>query len=352
MLNRRRRLKAPVSTAGDSRIVHVGPDVQHPGGMATVINTLVEARVGGAGVAVASWTPVSFAARLGAAFSALATIARLAPGTVVHFHLSERGSFIREGMMIGVGRARGLSTVATLHGADFVGFAERHPRLVAWTLTRCDAILALSGPMESMARRCSPDSEVVRVVNPVHVEASPTAAGAGAPIVLFAGEVGLRKGVDVLLEAWPTVREQVPRATLRIIGPATEWTPPASEGVAVCPPLSRAQIRSEMKASRLVVLPSRAEALPMVLLEAMAMARPFVSTNVGDISLLTDHGAGLAVQVGDAGALADAIVRLLQEPASATEMGQRGRTLCQEQFSTEALSRKMTSVYANLEGLR
>jgi len=74
------------------------------------------------------------------------------------------------------------------------------------------------------------------------------------------------------------------------------------------------------------VLPSLSEACSNGLLEAIATGLPVVATNVGgNASFVDDEVTGLLVPVGEPGALAKAIIRLVQEPARAKRLAARGR---------------------------
>lgn len=81
------------------------------------------------------------------------------------------------------------------------------------------------------------------------------------------------------------------------------------------------QVRDEIVQSRVMVLPSRVEGLPVVIMESFALGRPVISTTVGGIPELVEHGrSGWLVPPGDARHLADAIEHALKVPA--TELSQ------------------------------
>jgi glycosyltransferase involved in cell wall biosynthesis len=84
----------------------------------------------------------------------------------------------------------------------------------------------------------------------------------------------------------------------------------------------------------------------MVLLEAMASARPFVSTPVGGIPSLSD--GGLLVPVGDPGALADALITLLSDPEAARKLGQAGQSYCDTAQSIRVVDARLRDLYDEL----
>ena len=89
---------------------------------------------------------------------------------------------------------------------------------------------------------------------------------------------------------------------------------------------SAAGVADRLRAARAMVLPSSAEGLPVVVMEALALGRPVVSTFVAGIPELLDGSCGWRVPAGDPAALADALVEVLQaDPARLDDMGQVGR---------------------------
>ena len=266
---------------------------------------------------------------------------------VIHAHVAKGGSVARKGLLLALGRRRGFATAATIHGSSFGDFAERHPRITGALLRQCDIVLTLSSELEDHVRRLAPSVPVARVPNPVAVDADITGAETSDPIVVFAGEVGVRKGVDVLAQAWPAVRFAVPAARLVVAGPRTRLELPSLDGVELLGPVPREQIRELMRSARLVVLPSRAEALPMALLEAMAVGRPFVSTPCGDIPGLASGGGGVIVPVGDAAALGTAMIAFLADPDMAGRAGRAAHAHCARHLSITGLRVQMNQHYAD-----
>jgi glycosyltransferase involved in cell wall biosynthesis len=325
---------------------HFGPDPATVGGMASVIRVLVDHDVGGEHVdSHATWRPREprATARLFAASARV--LLRIPAGEVAHVHLSERGSFLREGALLALARRRGLVTVATIHGASFAPFAQRHPRLVRTVLRHAQLITCLDPETRDLVQRLVPRGHCEVVPNPVVVPARFPPADGTDELVLFAGEIGLRKGADILCRAWPLVAAQRPHAHCLIVGPITDYAPPPTARLEVQSPVYPPEMPHLLQRARVIALPARAEAMPMILTEAMSLARPFVSTPVGAIPELARAG-GMLVPVGDHTALAQRLTELLADPALARAIGERGRAHCLQTRSVQVIDARLRELYS------
>jgi glycosyltransferase involved in cell wall biosynthesis len=208
--------------------------------------------------------------------------------------------------------------------------------------------------------------EVVTVV-PSGVDTaffSPEGPTDGPPVVAFVGRLVEKKGVDVLLAAWPAVAAAVPGARLdilgdgpladrvRSVGPGVRWIAPS--------PARRAeQVRSLLRDATVVATPSRtsadgdAESLLLVNLEAAATGRPVVTTRHGGIVEFVREGeTALVVPEADAAALADALVCVLRDPALAARLGSAGVGLAAGFDVRSCTSRRDDVVEAAVAGRR
>jgi glycosyltransferase involved in cell wall biosynthesis len=324
---------------------HFGPDPTSVGGMATVIRLLSEHNVGGDVVDFyPTWRPQSPLATTRLAAASARALLKMPAGEVAHMHLSERGSFLREGSLLALAHRRGLVTVVTMHGASFMPFAHKHPRLVSAVLKRADLITCLDREALDCVRRGAPLAHAEIVPNPVFVEDDFSPADGTGELVVFAGEISLRKGADVLCRAWRLVARRRPHARCLMVGPANDFAPPDAERLEVRPPVDPIDMKEILRRARVVALPARAEGMPMVLTEAMSLGRPFVSTPVGGIPELAEAG-GVLVDAGDELALADRLSELLADPGLARRIGERGRRFCLQTRSVEVIDARLRKLY-------
>jgi colanic acid/amylovoran biosynthesis glycosyltransferase len=117
--------------------------------------------------------------------------------------------------------------------------------------------------------------------------------------------------------------------------------------------ISSDQVRAELLAARALVLPSFAEGLPVVIMEAMAIGRPVISTFIAGIPELVRSGIdGWLVPAGDVDAIADAMRQCLAAPAEQLHaMGAQARARVHERHQVDTEATRLRSLFATaLEG--
>lgn len=172
----------------------------------------------------------------------------------------------------------------------------------------------------------------------------------GAQVVCVA-RLEARKGHRVLLQAMRQVRDAGVPATLTLVGDGALRSTLEQEaralGLAGCVHFAGwadgASVSSALADARLVVLPSFAEGLPIVLMEAFAHGRAVVATNVAGIPELVQHDqSGWLVEAGDADRLAVALTEaLLASDEKLAAMARRGRQRVRSQHDVMALMRTL-----------
>ena len=156
--------------------------------------------------------------------------------------------------------------------------------------------------------------------------------------VLCVANLRPEKGVRAFVEAVARAREQVPRLRGLVAGDGPlraelEQLVARGEGVQLLG--SRSDVPDLLAACDAFCLLSEAEALPMSILEAMALGRPVVTTDVGGTAEAVSHAQTGLVVAPDGGG--GALARLAAQPEWARELGERGRARQRELFSGEAM---------------
>jgi glycosyltransferase involved in cell wall biosynthesis len=106
--------------------------------------------------------------------------------------------------------------------------------------------------------------------------------------------------------------------------------------------------RDAFATARAVTVPSRAESMPYVVLEAIAAGMPIVTTDVGGIPEIFGSEANQLVPAGDADALAGAIKTLVTSPEASRVAAERRRDRIAERFSVHTMERDITATYAEV----
>jgi glycosyltransferase involved in cell wall biosynthesis len=273
---------------------------------------------------------------------AVRAVLRCGPQHVIVGHLSQGGSFVREGFLLCLARRRGLRAVAQLHGSNFPRYAVRRRRLVRFVLRSANVALVLSRETEAAVASISPETPVRRLPNTVERAGEPAAR---KNVVLFAGAISKRKGADVLLRAWSMARPNGWR--LLLAGPlaADFEIGQLDDSVEFVGQLRREDLLRILSTTRIAVLPSRAEAMPMFLLEAMARRVAIVASRVGGIPELLGGDGGWMVRAGDAEQLAHALHALMRQPHLVDQWASGGWRRFERQYAPEIVYKQMEEAW-------
>ena len=177
-----------------------------------------------------------------------------------------------------------------------------------------------------------------------------TSASGDAADFLFVGELRRLKGVDVMLQALARVRASRP-VTAIIVGSGPDalvFRQQAARlelnGFVSFPGAMPA--RQAFALGRALVVPSRAESFPYIVLEAGAAGMPVLATNVGGIPEIVDGTDTTLLPPEDAEALAQMMLRVLGDPAAAHARALRLRQSIERRFTVGAMTDAVLQAYA------
>jgi len=231
--------------------------------------------------------------------------------------------------------------LVTLHGL-MVTQATDH---MARTLGAANWVTACSSALLNAGRKIAP--QITPRSSTIHngldePRVQPTPLSFNPPQLLCLGRLVKVKGVDVMLDALPSVLTHYPNTRLVIggDGPARPDLEQQAlklgvrDAVEFLSWVAPDKVAELMNTSSVVIIPSREEAHPLVSLEASIMGRPIVATRVGGLpEVVADQETGILIGSEDCNALSEAIVFLLDQPEIATRMGQEARRRVRKDFS-------------------
>jgi phosphatidylinositol alpha-mannosyltransferase len=243
--------------------------------------------------------------------------------------------------------------VATFHASGELGWMRFGNPLWGFLIDRIDHRIAVSERASASQSAWLPGAYEV-VPNGVLVPESAPAAGREHRIV-FAGRQEPRKGLQVLLRAWPDVHRRTGlRLTVAGADPLAVRLLLArlhvsDDGIDVVGFLSQDELTETLLGAKALVAPSIGqESFGMVLTRAFACALPVVASDIpGYREVLTDEVA-LAVEPGDPESLTDAVCRLVEDEAARVAMGEAGRALAIERYSWPTIARRLEQIYAEV----
>jgi phosphatidylinositol alpha-mannosyltransferase len=215
-------------------------------------------------------------------------------------------------------------------------------------------------PRSTRCRHFPGDYEIVP--NGIEVDAfrrprpRPQALHGGRRAVLCVGRLEPRKGVDTLIRAMAVVRETVPDVLLVIVGDGSERAALGAlagdtGAVRFAGQVSDADLAAYVQAADVVCSPALGgESFGIVLLEAMACAKPIVASRIeGYEALVGSTGCARLVPPGDAGALARALSALLMSADERRQLGQAAAAAARA-YDWTAIGRRLDDIYRRVDG--
>lgn len=307
--------------------------------------------------------------------------------SVVHTH-STSGAFL-----VATRRGINASVVSHVHGTTFsaatpvvLSFGSVKLGYSRWGVatsflrertfwSTADRLAAVSSSVKSdLVTRYGIDADKIRLVyNGVDADLfSPVANPEfpekrlveGKKVVLYVAHFGLRKGLPFLIRAMKAVKKEVPDSILLCVGGVPPWLPKRDywsylnslilqndlEGsVILRERVPNEELPNYYSMCDVFVLPSYYEAFAKVLIEAMACEKPAITTRMGGTRDCVDDGVnGYLVGYADPSALAEAIIRVLQDQALARRMGAIGRKRVVRDFTWKAVAARVDSIYSEV----
>lgn len=269
----------------------------------------------------------------------------------------------------------------TLVGADDPMTARRQSHFlsgVRWAIyRRCDAYVAISPALAQRYRAAGLPEERLHLIpqgvdtrrfQPAHDRAAlrrQLEMPVDEPVIVFVGSLIRRKGIDVLLEAWPRVLEELPAARLLLVGKDRFEDDPEEQRfldrcLAALPAAARRRltrlgerpdVERWLTASDVFVFPSRQEGFGSAIIEAMACGLPCVVTRlpgITDFIFAGDGSDGIVAPQDDPERLAAETLRVLRQPSRARAVGAAAQRRAVDGFAMQRVAAAYLELYDRL----
>lgn len=281
---------------------------------------------------------------------------------VAHVHTCSGLSYFLDGVLVMTARMCRVPVVLHIHGGRFDQFLDELDPLRRWLARliarRAARVVVLSESWRERLATRLPGAQMSVVENGVPVPVRTLDQRAPSePLILFLGAICRSKGIEDLIRAASCLPES---SRVVLVGPETEkgflqtMTSLVSDlglenRVEFAGPAQSSDKAVWLARAMIFVLPSYVEALPISILEAMAVGVPVVATSVGAVpSVIENERTGLLVAPGDVEALAVALNRLLADPTLRTDLTSRARLECTERFSIDRAATQLREIYAEI----
>jgi phosphatidylinositol alpha-mannosyltransferase len=246
--------------------------------------------------------------------------------------------------------------VATFHASGHLGWMRMGAPLWGFLIDRIDHRIAVSERARASQQRWLPGKYEV-IPNGVLTPPSAPAGGRDHRIV-FAGRQEPRKGLHVLLRAWPEIRARTGlRLTVAGADPLAVRLLLArlrmpDDGIDVVGFLSQEELTGTLLGAKALVAPSLGqESFGMVLTRAFACALPVIASDIPGYREVLEPEASVVVAPDDPAALVDAVAELIADEPRRERMGEAARELALERYSWPGIARRLVEIYEQVTGI-
>ncbi len=178
-------------------------------------------------------------------------------------------------------------------------------------------------------------------------------------MVLFSSRLVPRKGLDIILDAWPEIMKEYPESLLFIVGSGVDQPDSTEkqmqekvdkENLANVHFLGETSVTEHyLGTADLFVFPSRQEGFPNALLEAMAVGLPIVATRIGGVTdIVQESETAILFELENSNDLASRIIFCLSRPGLAKKMGKMARQYVLSHYSFDSIATKYVALYRDL----
>jgi glycosyltransferase involved in cell wall biosynthesis len=282
--------------------------------------------------------------------------------TIAHIHMASRWSFKRKSLLIKILKFRKIPIILHLHGGEFHIFFEKESsteikRKITNTFLACDEVIALSNSWAKWIKENIKHPSVNMIFNgSKDYLIKDDFVSKRENLLLFMGRIGERKGIFDLIESLNTLNTKFYDFKLIIAGDGeiTKAKELVSKYKLEDKIIFTGWIGEEQKIellnkSKIFILPSYNEGMPIGILEAMSAKLPVISTYVGGIpETVIESETGLLFETGDKETLENHILQILNNNDLCDKFSKNSRKRYLDNFSLDSVCNQLNNLYKKL----
>jgi len=272
----------------------------------------------------------------------------------VHLTTSGQLAAVRDFAVALISTGFGIGLIYHIRFGRIPAIAEANTlewKLIRRIMFRASRVIVIDRATFSAVKRFAPEVNVMLVPNCVNFSGLPAVGDRSTEVktALFLGWVTPAKGIGELVEAWAQIRPAGWR--LEIVGPGSADYQAAliekfrPENVEFLGELAHGEAMKRMADCDLFILPSYTEGFPNVVVEAMALGRAIVATDVGAIPEMLEGDAGILVRSRDAKALMDVIETVTNDSELRERLGRNALAKAVNNYSIDVIFKKYMKIW-------
>lgn len=279
---------------------------------------------------------------------------------VVHMTTSGQLAVIRDIQMLKLAKKKKIPSVYHIHFGRIPEIAKNNSRewkYIKRAMRLASCVMVIDEKTKISIQEYLPETNVCCVPNPFDVEKIQSFMKdvQNEREIVYVGWVIKTKGVEELLTAWDEVRQAYPEWKLRLIGPCEETYYEtlknnfSLEQVVFDGEQLHDVAMEKLSKASIFILPSYTEGFPNVVLEAMALEKPVIATDVGAIPEVLQN-CGIVIPAKNADAIVNSLKQLLTSDALRNELGKKGKEKLLQEYTLEKVVEEYVRVWNEVLG--
>lgn len=281
--------------------------------------------------------------------------------TVVHITTSGQLAIIRDIFFLKLLKQKKIRSVYHIRFGRIPEIADRNTfewKLLKRALKLATVVMTIDQKTQRILEKQLPTNKAILIANPfITDDVEKYVDMITSKAIMFLGWCVKTKGIEELLSAWTDIESNYPDWKLKIVGP---YNQDYKEELEKKYPSNSIIFEGEkghekaleiLSKSEIFILPSYTEGFPNAVLEAMALRKPIIATDVGAISDMLSEECGIVIKPRDAKEVKKALIKLLDDEQLRKKFGDNAYYRVRKHYDIDAIYKKYLSIWRGEEAL-